>query len=538
MFFPFFSFIVVVVCIASTLAVEFAALNEFQRTQYSRPLQNIDDCSNSTHRWHSKSNGSCFDEESGVIPFTPAPSKRGFLDDYFGFVGLHQRDICGPDETTCWAISCCRPGEVCGSISEGCKVSWSTIYTTTITISWSTVTSWVVPRTSDIDYSTVTVNTTIYSTIFNPITLPGEGQDDAISTNMVVSTTLVLSAFTPPVITRTETVTRTQEPQPEITAPPQLMVRQTGNVLLPRADEPPRRSAGTSYTTLTVFVTTFFTTSTTVTLSNTIVEVTTTNTISSLATQNQTHYETPTGFTTMVITETSTSTSYAYGTVETPTQVYYITTMVPPSADGVAFDGSGPGGTLVPGPGGSRRFSSGAIAGLSIGLILAVALIVVGIVLFRRRDRNKPWRDSMVSRNFFSPSGSSAAPTITSPRPVLARISTSEFTMPGNMEIATSSPISELFFSGLNMTDENKYNRTHAPGNNRISRGSRGSMISTSVSPVPEEYILPETPAKSAQMRNSIDGRNWGRGYGGRGGYYNVGNRNRNTISMDFGGML
>ncbi|KAK6514744.1 hypothetical protein TWF506_007110 [Arthrobotrys conoides] len=538
MFISYFSLLVlgaVFCCISATLAVDIDRLGGFQLAHHTRSLENVDDCSNSTHRWNSLQ-GSCFNEESGVVPYSPPPSKRSFLDDYLGYVGLHPRDICGPDETTCWAVSCCRPGETCGSFNEGCKISWSTIYSTTITTSWSTVTSWVLPKTEDVDYSTVTVNTTVYTTIFNPVTLAGEGEDDVVETNTVVSTTLVLSAFTPPAMTRTEMVTRTQQLEAGITPPPQLMARETG-AILPRAKEIPRRWERISYTTLTVFVTTFFTTSTTATLENTVVEVTETSTISSIATQNQTHFETPTGFTTMVITQTKTSTSYAYGTVETPTQVAYVTTFVPAFAGEAGQDG--PTETVVPSSAGARRLSEGEIAGLVIGLIFAAILIAVGVVLFRRRGKAESSRGSAStgSRNIFdrvSSSPNPGIPAITTPKPAMRRFSNSEFTDP-NTDRVPGSPVSELFFSGLNMTDENKYSRNYGVGGSRLSRGSRGSVIS-SVSPVPEEYILPETPAKSAPIRGSMDGRNWGRGYGGRGGYNNVGNRN--TTLSEFGVMI
>ncbi|KAF3287009.1 hypothetical protein TWF970_008836 [Orbilia oligospora] len=151
-------------------------------------------------------------------------------------------------------------------------------------------------------------------------------------------------------------VTRTQQPEAEVT-PPQLMARETG-AILPRAKEIPRRWEGISYTTLTVFVTTFFTTSTTATLENTVVGVTETNTISFIATQNQTHFETPTGFTTMIITQMDTSTSYAYGTVDTPTQVLYVTTFVPAFAEEAGRYGLT--GTAVPSSGGARQFSADA----------------------------------------------------------------------------------------------------------------------------------------------------------------------------------
>ncbi|RVD83648.1 uncharacterized protein DFL_005428 [Arthrobotrys flagrans] len=366
--------------------------------------------------------------------------------------------------------------------------------------------------------------------------MPGEGEDGVLETDVVVVTTLVLSAYTPPAVTRTEIVTRTQQPEAEITPPPLLMARETGSIL-PRAKEIPRRWEGISYTTLTVFVTTFFTTSTTATLENTVVEVTETNTISSIATQNQTHFETPTGFTTMVITQTETSTSYAYGTVETPTQVSYVTTFVPAFAD----EGDELTGTVVPSARGSRRFSRGEIAGLVIGLILAAVLVVVSVVIFRRyrkTESSKGLVGSTRGRNVFdhnSSSSNSGVPAITSPKPAMRGLSQSETTDP-NTDRVPGSPISELFFSGLSMTDENKYSRNHGGvGGSRLSRGSRGSVMS-SVSPVPEEYILPETPAKSVQIRSSMDGRNWGRGYGGRGGYYNVGNRN--SALSDFGTMI
>ncbi|KAF3282566.1 hypothetical protein TWF132_010594 [Orbilia oligospora] len=541
MFVSSFSLLVartVLCCISATLAVEINGLGGVQQSWDPRPLEEkVDDCSNSTHRWHSLQ-GSCFNEKGGVIPYTPLPSKRSSFGNYLDFIGLHPRDICGPGETTCWAVSCCRTGEICGSFGEGCKVSWSTIYSTTITTSWSTVTSWVLPRTEDVDYSTITVNTTIYTTVFNPITLPGEGENAVLDTNIIVSTTLVLSAYTPPAVTKTEMVTRTQQPEAEITPPPQLMVRETG-AILPRAKEIPRRWEGISYTTLTVFVTTFFTTSTTATLENTVLEVTETNTISSIATQNQTHFETPTGFTTMIITQMDTSTSYAYGTVDTPTQVLYVTTFVPAFAEEAGRDGLT--GTAIPSSGGARQFSAGEIAGFVIGLISAAILIVVGIVLLRRRGETESSRGSASTRrrNIFDRNSSSLNPGVPAtilPKTAMRRFSHSEFTDP-NTDRVSGSPISELFFSGLNMTDENKYSRNHGVGGSRLSRGSRGSVMS-SVSPVPEEYILPETPATSAPIRNSMDGRNWGRGYGGRGGYNNVGNRDRNTTLSDFGAII
>ncbi|KAF3157304.1 hypothetical protein TWF788_005458 [Orbilia oligospora] len=542
MFVSSFSLLVAgtVLCyISAALEVEINGLGRAQQSWDPRPFeQNVDDCSNSTHRWHSLQ-GNCFNEKGGIIPYTPLHYKRSSFGNYLDFVGLHPRDICGPGETTCWAVSCCRIGEICGSFGEGCKVSWSTIYSTTITTSWSTVTSWVLPRTEDVDYSTITVNTTIYMTVFNPITLPGEGENAVLDTNIIVSTTLVLSAYTPPAVTRTEMVTRTQQPEAEITLPPpQLRARETG-AILPRAKEIPRRWEGISYTTLTVFVTTFFTTSTTTTLENTVVEVTEINTISSIATQNQTHFETPTGFTTMTITQMDTSTSYAYGTVETPTQVLSITTFVPAFAEEVGRDGLT--GTAVPSSGGARQFSVGEIAGLVIGLTSAAILIVVGIVLLRRRGETESSRVSASTRrrNIFDRNSSSPNPGVPAtilPKTAMRRFSHSEFTDP-NTDRVSGSPISELFFSGLNMTDENRYSRNHGVGGSRLSRGSRGSVMS-SVSTVPEEYILPEVLAKSAPIRNSMDERNWGRGYGGRGGYNNVGNRDRNTTLSDFGAMI
>ncbi|KAK6500526.1 hypothetical protein TWF481_010869 [Arthrobotrys musiformis] len=529
MFIPSFSFLVLL-CVSSALAAELEGTSELHSIQYSSPPGLLDDCSNSTHRWRSLQ-GSCFDEGSGLLPYSPLPSKRSFLDTYLGFIGLHPRDICGPDEVACWVETCCSPREICGSYDEGCTVFWSTIYSTTITTSWSTVTSWVLPQTNDVDFHTTTVNTTVYTTIFNPVTLPGEGKNDVLETDVVVVTKLVLSAFTPPAITRTEMVTRTRQPGAEITPPPLLMVRETGYIL-PRAKEIPRRWDGISYTTLTVFVTTFFTTSTIATLDNTVFEVTETNTISSIATQNQTHYETPTGFTTTVITQTETSTSYAYGTVETPTQVAYVTTFLPALGD-EAKDGV----TETASSGSVRRFSRGEISGITIGLILAVLLAVVAIAIFRRHRKTRDSQDTRSRRDVFdrgsSSSTSGGAAVLASPKPALRRVSQSELTE-SNTGIVPGSPISELFFSGLNMTDENKYSRNHiGTGGSSLSRGSRGSVVS---SPVPEEYILPETPAKSAQIRSSVDERNWGRGYGGRGGYYNVGNRN--TTLSDFGPMI
>ncbi|KAK6355621.1 hypothetical protein TWF718_000016 [Orbilia javanica] len=524
----------VFLCRASlALATEPGRLDSFFQTQYHRPLEEVD-CSNNTHRWPSLQ-GSCFDEERGVIPYNPPATKRSFFGDYFELIGLHPRDLCGFDGTPCWAVSCCQLGEVCGSLEEGCKVSWSTIYTTTITTSWSTITSWVLPRTNDVEYSTTTVDTTIYTTIFNPVTIPGEGQDDVLKTELLVVTTLVLSAFTPPAITKTETVIETRQLEADITPPPLLIVRQN-SVVLPRAREIPRRWEGVSYTTLTVFITTFFTTSTTVTLENSVVEVTETNTISSIATRNRTHFETPTGFTTMAITQTEASTSYAYGTVETPTKTSYVTTVASSFADGAginAFDRTAAHSSRSP-----RRFSGGEIAGLVIGLTLPVVSLVLGTLIFRhyRRAGMSGGLAGVRNRNVSdgkSSGSDSGVPAINPPRPALRRFSQSQFidhstgTMP-------ESPVSELFFSGLNMMDENKYSRNHDMGS-RLSRISGGSVIS-SMSPVPEEYILPETPASGAQARSSIDGRNWGRGYGGRGGYYNVGNRNTNL--SDFGAMI
>ncbi|KAF3913397.1 hypothetical protein ABW20_dc0108471 [Dactylellina cionopaga] len=545
---------------AAALTIGSAPLNNANRLQLS--LGGFSDCSNNTHRWNSL-NASCFDEASGPIPYSPLYSTSNILAGYISsFVRLHPRDgLCGPEETTCWVVNCCQLGETCGPINVGCQVSWSTIYTTTITTLWSTVTSWSLPRTTGaVDYTTVTVNTTTFATSFNQITLPGEGLDQIIATDVVMESTLVLSAYTPPTVTTTETVTR-YDAQLQVTPPARLMIRDGGR-LLPRV-EIPRRSAGTSYTTLTVFVTTFFTTSTTATLSNSIVELTTTLTISSIATRNQTHYKTPTGFTTSTVTVTSTSSSYAYGTVDTPTQVYYVTTMPSPVIAGTTpttgVEESNPVASQTAGAttARSRKLSSGAIAGLVVGIFLALVLIgiLIGIV-FSRRQKRKRAAAAAAERDEFDETPS--PPPAPSPKPGMTSISQTEITIPdrlGGGDSPPVSPMSELFFSGLNMIDDNKYNQMSPNGvvssssSRHSRRGSRGSAISA-ILPVPEEEdedaIRPVnsaggggSPFNNNNNRSSIDSRNWGRGYGGRGGYYNVANgrSTRSGIARGNGGL-
>ncbi|EPS35331.1 hypothetical protein H072_11300 [Dactylellina haptotyla CBS 200.50] len=550
----------IIAFLLSTLCTASALIRDIDITPASRigdlqlPLVESCDCSNNTHRWNSF-NSSCFDEESGPVPLTTSSKPNIFARAISNFVGLHRRDgLCSANETTCWVLNCCQPGETCGAINVGCQVSWSTIYSTTITTLWSTVTSWVLPTTSTVDYTTVTVNTTTYITTFNDITLPGAGLDQVIETDVVRTSTLVLSAYTPPAVTTTETITQ-YEGQPSATIVPRLAARETGN-LLPRA-EIPRRSAGTSYTTWTVFVTTFFTTSTTATISNSLVEITATLTISSAATRNQTHYETPTGFTTSTMTVTSTSTSYAYGTVDTPTQVYYVTTVPSPVIAGITPSGteeqSAASSEAVSSPAqGGRKISPGAIAGIVIGVLFALALLalVIGVVFcgFKRRHGSSVASSSRDSFN--DPPSPPAAP---SPKPAMATISQSEIMIPGRSGGGSQSPVSpmsELFFSGLNMTDDSKYHGAGAGVNNGIilgsgsgsrhsRRGSRGSVVST-ILPVPEEdedadQISPVNAPGSSKRRTSTD-RTWGRGYGGRGGYNNTATSAGGSKSREYGG--
>ncbi|KAK6530505.1 hypothetical protein TWF694_003853 [Orbilia ellipsospora] len=540
------SFLLIAVC-ASELISDIVPADDFAKFQLS--IGDLGGCSNETHRW-SPFNGSCFDETSGSIPYNPPASKSNKLADFISsFVGLRPRDgLCGPQETTCWIVNCCQPGETCGPINIGCQVSWSTIYTTTITTLWSTVTSWVVPHTSAVEYTTVTVNSTTYMTTFIGITLPGQGLDQVIQTSVIETASLILSAYTPPTVTATKTITK-DNTIPPVTPAPRLMVRETGKLLL-RADIP-RRSERTSYTTLTVFVTTFFTTSVTATLLNTVIEVTETSTISSLATRNQTHYETPTGFTTTTITVTSTSLSYAYGSVAAPTRVVYITTIPSQSAVAIAPSGtdisntassSEPGISKVPR---SRRLSAGAIAGIVIGVILILVLLclAIGLLYFRRQKKRQD--DEYASRRdaFDETPSPPAAP---SPKPAMATISQTEITTPqnGGSDFPVS-PMSELFFSGLNMMDRGPYpphdsiNANGIIGGSSSSRhsrrGSRGSVVSA-ILPVPEEddedvdKISPvvHTGNNASPKRRVGTDRAWGRGYGGRGGY-NSGYANSNN---------
>ncbi|KAF3914516.1 hypothetical protein AA313_de0208175 [Arthrobotrys entomopaga] len=328
------------------------------------------------------------------------------------------------------------------------------------------------------------------------------------------------------------------------------MVRETGNIL-PRAGIP-RKSEGTSYTTLTVFVTSFFTTSVTATLSNTVIEVTETSTVSSLATRNQTHYETPTGFTTSIVTVTLTSVSYAYGTVVAPTRVVYITT-VPSQSSAVAIVPSGtdisntasssqPGLSTVPR---SRRLAAGAIAGIVLGVIVFLVsfCLTIGILYFRRQKKRQDDEFAANRRDEFDETPS--PPAAPSPKPAMATISQSEIIAPqdGGMDFPVS-PMSELFFSGLNMMDRGPYPHHHhhqnhdsinangivgsGGGSSRHSRrGSRGSVVSA-ILPVPEEDdedidkispVVHTTSGASPKRRVGTD-RAWGIGYGGRGGYH------------------
>ncbi|KAK6359178.1 hypothetical protein TWF696_000343 [Orbilia brochopaga] len=533
------------------------------------------DCSNGTHRWNSLK-GSCLDDSSPPPSYTPQSEPRdvanvSIFNRYLTNLSLRARDaICAPDETLCWGINCCSPGETCGSINDGCQVSWSTIYTTTTTTSVATITSWVYPNTSGVGYTTVTVTTTTYATSFNQITLTGEGLDDVISTSLDVTTTLVLSAYTPPAVTTTQTITVTKLQQPQAVAqrrspivtptpPPALNARQAGRPqLLPRA-EIPKRSAGTSYTTLTVYLTSFFTTSTIATASNAPIAQTVTATVSSVATRNQTHYETPTGFTTSIITLTSTSTSYAYGTVATPTRAMYLTVTAT-----AGLSGTGSGGvaaaTIIPAAEGSvssgrRRLSSGAVAGIVLGVTFAFVLAAACIFFLRRRRQVVETDERSTEKHPLPP----VQPVFSSPKPPIADILQPPPARRKSTELPDS-PMSHLFFSGLNddlttiaaRNPKSNLNQTSTPpqpvnqpyninshtnpplasSSSRHSRkGSRNNSMS-SISPVPEEaeneaeIFDPETwNGGTGSQRGSAEHGRWGRGYGGRGGYYNAMNR-------------
>ncbi|KAJ6255871.1 hypothetical protein Dda_9330 [Drechslerella dactyloides] len=544
------------------------------------------DCSNGTHRWNSLK-GNCLDDSSTLALYRPQLKPHDGANDisifgrYLANLGLHPRQaLCGPDEILCWGINCCSPGETCGSISDGCQVSWSTIYTTTTTTSLATITSWVYPNTSGVSYTTVTVNTTAYATSFNQITLTGEGLDDVIEANFDVQTTLVLSAYTPPAVTTTHTITLTspvqpqavaqQQQQPRTTTPPALQVRQereTGRpLLLPRVDIP-KRSAGTSYTTLTVYLTSFFTTSTIATASNAPLVQTVTSTVSSVATKNQTHYETPTGFLTSTIMLTSMTTSYAYGTAATPTRAYYVTvtaTATPRftetgglAAPTIAIVPAGEGDSGSESSSRRRQLSPGAVAGIVLGVALAFVIAAAGVFFLRRRHMFVEADEKDSSMNALPPPVPSLLP---SPKPPIGEILQPPPARRKSTELPDS-PMSYLFFSGLNddlatiaaarnpnpksnaiqsygQNYKNQsggrggHNNTPLVSSSRHSRkGSRNSSM-TSISPVPEEaeneaeIFDPENwNGETASQRGSAEHGNWGRGYGGRGGYYNVANR-------------
>src|ERR1700712_4236605 len=85
------------------------------------------DCANSTHEWHSVA-GSCFDE-SEELPMQQVQPMFGRM---LGGIGHKPRDgLCPSGETSCWIVNCCQPGEICGELTVGCIISWSTLYTTT-----------------------------------------------------------------------------------------------------------------------------------------------------------------------------------------------------------------------------------------------------------------------------------------------------------------------------------------------------------------------------------------------------------------------
>ncbi|KAF3935833.1 hypothetical protein ABW19_dt0209513 [Dactylella cylindrospora] len=466
------------------------------------------DCSNDTHRWDS-AYGSCLDEAQEPIPYSLPTPGFNLFGKHLGRLGLLPRDgLCGPEETTCWLVNCCQPGETCGPINIGCQVSWSTIYTTTITTSWSTITSIAIP-TNNVEYVIQTVNVTAYVTSFRQLTLPGEGLDEIIETSVVTSSTLILSAFTPPPVTVTRTITQGLE----ATTLEQLQRR--SERLLPRAAIP-RRSARTSYKTLTVWVTTFYTTHTTASLSDSTVEYTVTSTMSSIATRNQTHYETPTGFTTSTIVATETTISYAYGSVDAPIRLFYVT--IQPSS---TIAGKLPTGEIPPPedpPQASRQLSSGTIAGIVVGVILAIVLIglIVGMLICVRRKRQRQRHD-----NFADTPSPPAAPI---PQPIMTNVAQGTIIAGENAE----SPVSPISFVQPAAGKSSNLSSRHAR------KGSLASIIS--VTPVPEEDEEDDIlPVNGAGARNSIgrdssdSARSWGRGYGGRGGYYGSGSRARAT---------
>ncbi|EWC48751.1 hypothetical protein DRE_00056 [Drechslerella stenobrocha 248] len=359
--------------------------------------------------------------------------------------------------------------------------------------------------------------------LFNPITFPGEGLDEVIDTSVDLQTTLVLSAFTPPAVTTTQTVT--------ITPSAVLAKRTASEPVLPRAAIP-KRSDGINYTTLTVYVTTFFTTSTTATLSDSAVAQTVTSTISSVATRNQTHYETPTGFTTSTIVITSTSVSYAYGTVDALTKVDY-QTVTAAAPGGTETDGSVL--TVVPAAnGGARKVSPGGIAGIVLSVVLAVILsIIAGYIIRRKRKaadgdekHDAVWAPPLALPAPSPPPERTVAPADAARPQSAASRKSAEL---------PESPMSYLFFTGL--TDEvmgSSSKNQHGPAARHTRRGSRNSVVT--VSPVPEEdeysarMFDPQTwdTIEPPSRRGSADASKWGRGYGGRGGYHGISHRAAN----------
>lgn len=237
---------------------------------------------------------------------------------------------------------------------------------------------------------------------------------------------------------------------------------------------------------------------------------------------------------------TSTVSSWAYGAVETPTKVIWSIVTVeeddPENSSSSTVAGVVPttgtdGFSTAPTPtddsnstgGGGGGLAPGEVAGLVVGLLLLLIMIamvaVVFICLRRKRQREREREEELEA----TPSPPLA--------PGMADISQPSFIIGhGDRPESPVSPLSLTFTTGTAAMVAIPSGTEHKGAVASSSRHNRkGSVVS--IAPVPEEdededEITPVTRVESrgtGGRRSTDSGRSWGRGYGGRGGFYTAG---------------
>jgi len=499
------------------------------------------DCANTTHQWSSY-NGSCFDE-SEYLPALDLPKEPPrVFGRFLGGIGLTPRDgICGPDQTSCWVVNCCEPGELCGDVTVGCIISWSTLYTTTVSTQYTTFTSILTPHLSST--ATVSSTSTAFETSTTDVTVPGAGLETIQQTSLTTTTTLILSAYTPTASTLLSTVTSTvvKGINTGNTAPASITASPNGKAI----GRLHKRTQRTSYTTLTVFVTHFESAFATSTYTGSVATVTQMVYTTLTAVSTNQHYSTTTGFTTITVNSTSTYSSYAFGTVDANTLTIVSTRMLTsdsaetasPSLNQGAGGASQPTNAPASNSGQRKHLSSGAIAGIVIGVLLLLALILA-LILFccccKNRKGGEGYAGSRTRRR--ERRDRSASPPIL-PEPPIPQ--------PSMTEVHNQSTVTRPAATAGSGVGGYAYNNPRLNGR----KSSRSSIVS--ISPVPEEAEEDEysssspengVPSPSPRRDSGESTRSWGRGYGGRGGYgglrrnnnlspVSVGNNNNNNIS-------